>query len=435
MNGKGWLLVGLFATACTASPSVSIEPRPPGRKVSEGPPLTSFGLEDAFDRGRYLAIQRYLEQLPRRDLESSPTLSFLHGRVLAARGDFEGATRALEIALYLAGARQQPEVEWAIAQARAQANDFSQAARYGEDAASHGRILAAGYLQFLRALAETPLYAGWPAGSRAETSFRFDSFDLIRLPVRANGSEVTAVLDSGASYSIVTRSCARLTGVREVPQSDAWGRGLHGKQIPLTFGVMERLELGGLTIANVPVMIMPDDALLFETRRGPLPIPMLLGLHLLKEFRLLLDYGTRRITFTRLAPGRAKTDPEQNLFFARGKLLVRVSDEATGWHSFLLDTGSEPTMLTSAGARRMRLPPSNKLVPRPVFGIGKARVEWGKVRMLAIGVDGYLARFQDVVVAEVEDSVEDGILGNSCLKHFHVTIDFEAMRLSLAARA
>ena len=424
--------VGAVLTlSCVTSPSVVIERLPP-RTIPEGPPITAANAEEALRKGRFVAVQRYLEQLPRRERESSASLSLLLGRALAARGDVARAIWELEIALNASPlGRLRPEIEWALAQVFLQSNEFAEAARYTEEATSHGQGLAPGFVRFLREASDKTLYRGWAVGESGQSPFEFGAFELIRLPVRVNATEEIAVLDSGASYCIMTRSFARRSGLREIPGSDGWGRGLQQKRIPLTFGIIDRLDVAGHTIANVPVMIMPDDALHFETPRGPLPIPMVLGLHLLKEFRVRIDYAAHRIVFTRIVPGGPKVNATQNLFFVRGKVLVRVSADFKSWHPFLLDTGSELTMLTSAGVRRMGLSSSNKLFPRQVFGIGHTRVEWGKVRKLALGLDTALARLTDVVVAEVDESVEDGIIGSSLLSRFRVTIDFETMKLSL----
>jgi len=431
---KRLLLVATLAAACTASPSVSIGPLPPVT-IPEGRPVTVFNAEEMLEQGRFLDVQSFIERFPRSERESSSKLSFLYGRALSARGNVTGATQALDVALALSsGARAEADVEWALTQALLQTNDFEGAARHGEEAARRGQSVAPGFVRFLRALALTPLYGEWPQGRAAETPFSFGGFDLIRVPVRVNAVETAAILDSGASYCIVTRSFARTIRLREIPESDAWGRGFHKTWIPLTFGVADRLELAGLALTNVPAMIMPDQALSFETGRGKLPIGMVVGLHLLKEFRLSLDYAGRRLSLTRVEPGGPKSDPEQNLFFVRNKVMVRVSANLAGWHLFLLDTGSEPTMLTSAGVRRMGLSASSMMSPREVFGIGKSRVEWGRVRRVALGLDNALVRFNDLVLADVDNTIEDGIIGSSYLKHFAVTIDFESMRLSLQSR-
>ncbi len=164
--------------------------------------------------------------------------------------------------------------------------------------------------------------------------------------------------------------------MREIPDSQASGRGLHQKDFPVTFGVIETLEFGGFTLRDVPVMLMPDDALLFETSRGPFSVPVVLGLHLLKEFAIDIDYRSRRIVWTRANFRVPKEDPDQNLFVHRGRLFVRASINRVGYFPFLLDTGSEPTMMTSVGLTRARLKSSNALAPRKVYGMAKSRVEW-----------------------------------------------------------
>ncbi len=256
-------------------------------------------------------------------------------------------------------------------------------------------------------------------------------YDLIRVPISVNGRSISAVLDTGASYCIVTRSFATEAGVREISDSDAYGLGLHEKPIPLTFGVVEELSLGGGRLTTVPVMIMPDEALSFVTARGPLPISAVIGLHLLKEFSLEIAYAERRVALERLPDSPRAVGPDQNLFFARGKVMARVTVESSPWSLFLLDTGSELTMLTAGGVKRLGVRTATGLYPKRIEGIGNARVSWGKVERLAIGFAGYRFRFRDMVVAETEGAVEDGVLGSSALAHFRVRIDFRRMKLDL----
>ena len=79
--------------------------------------------------------------------------------------------------------------------------------------------------------------------------------------------------------------------MREIPNSQATGRGLHKREFPVTFGVDgQARRSSGFTLHDVPVMLMPDEALIFETTRGAFPVPMVLGLHLLKEFTTEIDY-------------------------------------------------------------------------------------------------------------------------------------------------
>lgn len=395
-------------------------------------PQVLFKPEEGLQRGYFPELQKYLEELPPEELQRSAAQLSLYGKLLLARGDSERAWRVLERARDLESkTSRRAEIEWALSQGAILWNDFRSAHEYAESAVSDGYGLVPGFLRFLSALVDVPVYAGSPLGETHSSDFQMRDFELIRLPVRVNGVASEAIVDTGAVYSIVTQSFARQAGVREIPDSRASGRGLHQKEFPVTFGVLDALEFAGFTLHDVPVMLMPDDALLFETSRGPFPVPAVLGLHLLKEFTIEIDYRGRRIVWTRADFRLPKRDPDQNLFLYRGRLFVRASINRNGFFPFLLDTGSEPTMMTSVGLSRSRLKSSNVLAPRKVQGLGKSRVEWGRIGEITIGIGGFGVRFRDLIVRESDAAFEDGVVGTSFLENFRVRIDFSRMTLRL----
>jgi hypothetical protein len=268
-------------------------------------------------------------------------------------------------------------------------------------------------------------------GQSGESDFDMHSFNLIRIPVRVNAVDSAAIIDSGAVYTIVTRSFASEVHVRLIPDSRASGRGLHKKEFPVDFGVIDQLDFAGFSLKDVPVMVMPDEAMLFDTTRGPFPVPIVLGLHLLKEFTNEIDYAERRMRWIRADFRVSKRAPGQNLFFRNGRVLVRGSIDRNGFYQFLLDTGSEPTLMTSVGTARAGLPQSNKVFPKKVYGLGKTQVEWGRIQEVTIGLAGYGALFQDLAVKEDDNALEDGIVGTSLLQYFRVRVDFAHMVLTL----
>ena len=134
---------------------------------------------------------------------------------------------------------------------------------------------------------------------------------------------------------------------------------------------------------------------MFETPAGPFPVPMVLGLHLLKEFTAEIDYRGRTIRLTRedfrVAQALARPEP----VLSRGRLFVRGSIDRNGFYQFLLDTGSEPTLMTSAGLARAGLPPSNKVSPKQ--GLRPRQDAWWSgegSRKVTLGIAGYGARFR-----------------------------------------
>jgi hypothetical protein len=111
--------------------------------------------------------------------------------------------------------------------------------------------------------------------------------------------------------------------------------------------------------------------------------------------------------------------------------MVRVSFNRQPWSLFLLDTGSEPTMVTRGGLRRGRFGELEAAFPMTLEGIGKSRVSWAKISNVIVGLDRFMVRFKDLVVKEEADAVEDGVLGSSFLSNFDVEIRFGAMTVSL----
>lgn len=391
-----------------------------------------FNPEEGLERGYFLELQKYLEGLPPEELDRNPTQLALYGKALLERGDYDRGWRLLERARNLESrTSKRAEIEWALAQGAILWNDFASAQDYAEAAVHDGYGLVPGFVRFLAALRDVSVYAGPVIGEAHTIAFDIHGFNLVRLPTLVNGVASEAILDSGAVYSIVSESFAKKAGVREIPDSKATGRGIHKKDFPVTFGVLDTLEFGGFSLREVPVMLMPDDALLFETSRGPFPVPVVLGLHLLKEFTVDLDYRGRRLTLTRQDFRVPKQDPDQNLFLHRGRLFVRTSINRNGYYPFLLDTGSEPTMMTSVGLSRSGLKSSSTLSPRKVSGIGQARVEWERIGRITVGIDGYAIRFRDLVVQEADAAFEDGVIGTSYLENFRVRIDFARMILRL----
>ena len=425
------LAVLAIAAACAVSTSVSVFDLP-ASSIRQPPPPGGFNAEDRYQIGHYLEVQKYLESLPPETLQKSAADLALYGKVLLARGDFESAWPVLERARAIeARATRRGEIEWALCQGAVLWDDFATAEEYATSAVRDGYGLVPGFIHFLNAMREVDVYAGPALGQTGDEAFDMQGFKLVRVPVQVNAMESAAILDSGAVYTIVTQSFAREVKVRMIPDSRASGRGLHKREFHVDFGVIGELSFGGFVVRDVPVMVMPDEAMLFETLRGQFPVPIVLGLHLLKEFTLEIDYPSRHLRWTRKDFRVRKRTPDQNLFYRGGRMFVRGSVDRNGYYQFLLDTGSEPTLMTSAGQFRANLPQSSKVFPKRVYGLGRSQVEWGRISDVTIGIAGFGARFRDLAVKDDDTAFEDGIVGTTLLENFRVGVDFSRMVLTL----
>ena len=126
----------------------------------------------------------------------------------------------------------------------------------------------------------------------------------IELMVNLNGKQVRALLDSGASTSIISTSAARRVGVKV--QTDAGTSfGIAGKPIATSLGVFDDIQVGDETVRNVTLRI----ADLFERDKevqtgavvaapvGDFPT-MLLGGDFFQSHRVIVMLKERKLLFT-----------------------------------------------------------------------------------------------------------------------------------------
>jgi hypothetical protein len=289
-------------------------------------------------------------------------------------------------------------------------------------------------------MSKVPAYE-FSGATRDRVAFHFTRPEVPRVTARLNGTyETEAVIDSGAVLSIVSKRLAASLPVKSLGTFEGTFYGLLGEPIAVHFGLIDQLQLGDITIRNVPVAIMPDEKMRFlisRKERKEFRMDFLLGSNLLKEFRLELDFGSRHATFKKLTAADHHPDPDQNLFIYGFRPHVRGAINRRGWFLFILDTGSEITFLNEG-----------KLATLPVHvfgttgvhsatlqGLGGAMKHGSKLENVEIGVDKWSGKFETIpmyVADERDTSV--GIIGQNFMKHFNVVIDFGRMRVDLEKR-
>jgi predicted aspartyl protease len=125
---------------------------------------------------------------------------------------------------------------------------------------------------------------------------------MIVLTVRINGQPVKAMVDSGASTSLLDKRLAASMGVTpETPGVVAGGRaiGVGKKSVDVWIGRFQSFAIGNETIKDTTVRFadllvdVPGDVPLAE--RMP---PMVLGLDFLRAHRVLIAHSQRKIYFT-----------------------------------------------------------------------------------------------------------------------------------------
>jgi len=420
------------AAACTFSRDVRVLPHRLETPAPED--VTSMNVGEQLERGLVPEVLAFLAGTGARPLAPDTALSLL-GRARLEAGDFAGAEAALKrLVARESRLSARAEALWMLSQAAYWRNDFAEAARFAVATRDAGRPVPDGWIAFLRSGAGRSLYGGTVPGAQTPAlPLRLGKPNLPQVHVRVNDQAAgELILDSGATLSLLTESVARRLGVEPVAEAITAFRGLHRGEVTMRLGWARSVSVGGLTLTDVPFGILPDGTLTFEST-GPVPFapPGVLGVHLMKEFDWRFEFGAGRVQAIRVATASARTASAQNLFFRRMKPMLRVSFNGRPWSLFLLDTGSEATMVTPTGLEANRFRGSEPSAPITLEGIGQSRVSWAKVSDVRIGSGRWMVWFRDLVVNEGSDGNGDGIVGMSFLDLFDIELRFSSMTLGL----
>lgn len=422
----------LVLGGCTLSNEVTVTPLTllPSN-IERGSDLPSM-----LRKADYLRAIEMTATVEARANPSATDLGALGAAYLAA-GRYDEARTRLRAALDLQPFRTTyAQIAWDLSQVEYLSNNYESSLEWAQIAMQHGLNIRQWHVDLLKALSNVPVYRF--SGEPSDTlGFKFGRPEVPRVHVRVNGRvETEAVIDSGAVTSIISTRLAASLPVQRLPTMEGTFQGLLGEPIQVTFGLLDRLELGGIILENVPVAIMPDEKMRFliSKKEGKeFHIDFLLGSNLLKEFKLVLDYERHRATFTRLLPGDHRADPDQNLFFEGFRPHVRAAVNRRGWYLFIIDTGSEITFLNQS--RLANLPVQlfgSGAHSAMLQGLGGSMKRGAKIENVEVGLDRWSGIFKTLPMYWSEDKDGAvGIIGQNLLRNFKVTIDFGRMRVDL----
>jgi len=121
---------------------------------------------------------------------------------------------------------------------------------------------------------------------------------LILVDSRIDGKKVNVILDTGAEMSVGNMALFRNLKLNRlvVPPTPTTLTSVTGAQVPALFTIVKRISIGGVELANVP-MVFLDAAPFAELDLADRPA-MLLGMHMLRQFdQVAIDFGSRRVDF------------------------------------------------------------------------------------------------------------------------------------------
>jgi predicted aspartyl protease len=266
------------------------------------------------------------------------------------------------------------------------------------------------------------------------------------IQVRINGSEpLSFVIDTGASITVLSERTANRLNVRPMARGGRARAVGGGGTFPIVYGLVNNLDISGVKLYNVPIYIrgfhVPDS----KEDSHRLLADGFLGLSVLTNFRLTLDYARRELLLENPAVPIVQEELSSEVSVVsfrttNGGLVsaeVRLGGDDT--FNFLVDSGASTTVLSETVVEKMNW--QDKLLP--------------DLRVRVLGAAGVIEEVELLVVPsltvhdleqrnvrtpvldmnavnETAGFLQSGILGGSFLKHFRITFDFQRFRVLLS---
>jgi predicted aspartyl protease/Flp pilus assembly protein TadD len=331
---------------------------------------------------------------------TDPTTLALAGDALWASGRFDEGEKAYRDALSIAPAS--PRARHGLAKALASTSQFERALdeiqaalrgapddsdlrhtlgsilermhRYSEAAAAYTAYLdslkgpdrydrsqwARAHVAFLRSFDRTvPFETVWKGGAkRQELDFRLVNGKVLVKGKINGGRTVDLALDTGAEHTALSERTARRYHIETTLETLTAGVGEVGMR-GLRIGRLQSLEIGSMTVRNLPCMIKTPVMSGLPTDQMDGFSPLALGLS------MTIDYKNRRLSI-----GEPMADPsaarELPLRFNR---LPTVQGLVNGSAmSFIVDTGGEAISISSSTARTLFGPDDRRRIKLLVYG-------------------------------------------------------------------
>ena len=238
---------------------------------------------------------------------------------------------------------------------------------------------------------------------------------------RLNGVQVEWVLDTGAERTGISPDLASAASIRTVSTTLTAGVGRPGVRL-IRLGRADRLELGTLTVRNVPVAIRAPGIGGAARWQGQSLSPIALG------FSVSVDYGHKRVVLA-----RALTDEEPATGIAlpmriQPLPLIRGTLNSTHPAYFVVDTGGEIISIGADTADLLGMKPARHI---PIRVLGMSGPDEGAFLLPGVDLD-----FEGVSLRRVGLAVLNlrapsvllgyqvgGIVGHNFLSRYRVSID------------
>jgi predicted aspartyl protease/Flp pilus assembly protein TadD len=291
-----------------------------------------------------------------------------HGvaKALASRSQFERALNEIQAALR--GAPDDSDLRHTLGSIYERMHRYSEAATaytaYLDSLKGPDRyersLWARAHVAFLRSFDRVvPFEMVWKGGAtRQVLDFRLVNGKVMVRGKINGGHIIEFALDTGAEQTALSERTARRYQIQTTLQTLTAGVGVVGMR-GLRIGKLESLEIGSMTVRNVPCMIKTPSMAGLPTDQMDGFSPLSLGLS------MTIDYKNRKLS---IGEPLADTSASREIPLRFNRLPTvqgRVNGTAM---SFIVDTGGEAIAISTSTARTLFTPDDRRRIKLNVYG-------------------------------------------------------------------
>jgi len=244
----------------------------------------------------------------------------------------------------------------------------------------------------------------------------------VQFPGAGKGKEVM-VLDSGSDVVLVSPNIVKKLGLQAVSTAEYVGLGYKGSMAS-QWVILRELQVGPLTIRNLPAMVIDKETDFWKETAGILP------LSIFRQYGLLYDRRGGKLT---LYPTGTKAEAALGANFIPAAFLwagrspyVQVRVQTSPPVFFLLDTGASSTFVDGGRAESFGIKVSARYGSQGISGMSGG-LHSGVARDVVLQLGRARINLKGVQVAELGGGGtldSSGILGRDILDLFSIYIDY-----------
>jgi hypothetical protein len=274
------------------------------------------------------------------------------------------------------------------------------------------------------------------------------------MTVEYDARPVHVLFDTGADMCILDSELAEKFGIKEESWTvGAFGGGKLGK---MGYGKLRSVKVGNVSLADVPIWIMPTQRFSAAFADGEYPIGGIIGTALVRQFLATLDYEHGKLVL-RERSARARDELRKQLddriaaevpfvLTSTHWMMARGSLNGRDGLTFFVDSGLAADAAFAAPPQTLRyvgIPePVKKLAPGAIGGGGGAWAS-GEFAIQALGLgplrqQQLKGEFGSMAAGTYWQNgfIQDGLISHGFLRKYDSwTIDFDAMTYLFAAKA